>query len=120
MKVLVDNCVAASAATQLAGFGHEVTSVSEMPQDPGDEALLKAALRLGQIVVTLDRDFGELAVLHGARHSGIIRLVGVRAGVHGQAAHEAIERYSAELLRGAIVTVTAGRVRVRLLGFSEE
>lgn len=118
MKVLVDNCVAASAAAHLVALGHEVVSISEMPEDPGDEAILDMASSNGQIVLTLDKDFGELAVLHRARHAGIVRLVGISARMHGTAAHEAMQRYAEELSKGAIVTVTPGRVRVRLLGLA--
>jgi hypothetical protein len=33
----------------------------------------------GRVLVTLDKDFGELAIMKGAPHAGIVRLVGIRA-----------------------------------------
>jgi predicted nuclease of predicted toxin-antitoxin system len=120
VKVLVDNCVAASASAQLVSLGHEVVSVADMPADPGDQSLLDLASNEGRVLVTLDKDFGELAVLHRARHAGIVRLVGISAKMHGTAAHQAMQRYGEELSKGAIVTVTPGRVRVRLLGLTGE
>jgi predicted nuclease of predicted toxin-antitoxin system len=30
-----------------------------------------------RVLVTLDKDFGELAIMKGAPHAGIIRLVGI-------------------------------------------
>jgi len=31
------------------------------------------------VLVTLDKDFGELAIVKGALHAGIVRLVAIRA-----------------------------------------
>ena len=40
-----------------------------------------ASLRAdGRVLVTLDKDFGELAILHGVAHAGIVRLVGLVPG----------------------------------------
>jgi predicted nuclease of predicted toxin-antitoxin system len=63
--------------------------------------------------VTLDKDFGELAVVRGARHAGIIRLVNLAARSQGSYAALAAERYQEALSNGAIVTVSSTRVRVR-------
>lgn len=40
--------------------------------------ILAHAVRNGQALVTLDKDFGELAVALGAAHAGIVRLVDFR------------------------------------------
>ena len=82
-------------------------------KDPGDEVLLKQAMMEGRIMVTLDKDFGELAVVRGVRHTGIIRLVNLSVLQHGPACVAAMARHGEELARGAIVTVEPGRVRFR-------
>ena len=43
-----------------------------------------------QSVITLDKDFGELAIVRGLPHRGILRLVDIRAADHGPAAVAAI------------------------------
>ncbi len=63
--------------------------------------------------MTLDKDFGELAIVRGVRHSGIVRLVEVRARDQGRATAKILARYGRELEAGAIVTAEPGRVRVR-------
>jgi predicted nuclease of predicted toxin-antitoxin system len=63
--------------------------------------------------VTLDKDFGELAVVRRVRHSGIVRLVGIRAQQQAGTLERILDRFRAELAAGALVTVQAGRVRIR-------
>lgn len=65
-------------------------------------------------VVTLDKDFGELAVARGAAHHGIIRLVGFSARKPATACLETVVRHESELAAGAIVTAHPGCVRLRL------
>jgi predicted nuclease of predicted toxin-antitoxin system len=66
------------------------------------------------VLVTLDKDFGELAVREGRPHSGIVRLVDISATSQAGACIQALDRYSEELRNGAIVTIEPGRVRLRL------
>jgi hypothetical protein len=56
-----------------------VVWAGEWPEDPGDEAILATALAHGRILVTLDKDFGELAIVRDASHAGIVRIVGFAA-----------------------------------------
>ena len=65
------------------------------------------------MLVTLDKDFGELAVVRAQPHVGIIRLVETPARRQGPVCAAVLERYGTMLARGAIVTVEPGRVRVR-------
>jgi predicted nuclease of predicted toxin-antitoxin system len=113
VKLLVDACVAASAKIALARAGHEAESVADWDQDPGDLAILAHATEHRQTVITLDKDFGELAIVRGLPHRGILRLVDIRAADHGPAAVAAIDAHGAALVKGSIVTVEPGRVRVR-------
>jgi len=63
--------------------------------------------------VTLDKDFGELAIVRGVVHSGVIRIVGISARRQGDVCLRVLERYGAELAKGALVTVDLNRVRIR-------
>jgi predicted nuclease of predicted toxin-antitoxin system len=113
VKVLVDACIAGSVATALADAGHDVECVVDWPVDPGDASILAHALAGGQVVLTLDKDFGELAVVRGQAHGGIVRLVGFPTARQAAAAAAALKRYADELGRGALVTVEPGRTRIR-------
>jgi predicted nuclease of predicted toxin-antitoxin system len=79
VKLLLDTCVRGKACDELSAAGHDVIWSGAWPQDPGDEEILAPAHRDGRVMVTLDKDFGELAMVHGSAHSGILRLVNIAA-----------------------------------------
>jgi predicted nuclease of predicted toxin-antitoxin system len=82
-------------------------------EDPGDEEILAKAHDEGRVLVTLDKDFGELAVVRRIPHSGIVRLVNFPARQQGRVALQIIAHYAEELRSGAIITVDSRRIRVR-------
>jgi predicted nuclease of predicted toxin-antitoxin system len=83
MKVLLDTCIWGGAKQTLEAAGHDVIWSGDWPSDPGDEAILAQAYREGRGLVTLDKDFGELAVVYGQPHTGILRLVNLTARQQG-------------------------------------
>ena len=93
--------------------GHEVEWVGDWATDPGDDEILAHAEQRGQVVVTLDKDFGELAVVYGSAHAGILRLDDFQSSQQASACLRVIETHAAELVPGAIVTVEPGRIRIR-------
>lgn len=113
MKLPLDTGVAGSASQVHRAAGHDVEWCAEWPEDPGDEAILARAFEEQRIVVTLDKDFGELAVLHRQPYVGIVRLSGIKAQQQGERVLEIISRYGDELTGGAIVTIEPGRIRIR-------
>lgn len=113
MKLLLDSCIWPGAKATLERAGHEVEWVGDWTSDPGDEEILAHAARHQQVIVTLDKDFGELAVVFDATHAGIVRLVDFRSSLQASACLRVIEAHAAELAGGAIVTAERGRTRVR-------
>lgn len=97
----------------LRGHGHDVIWAGDWDRDPGDEVILHMAHAEARVLVTLDKDFGELAILRRQPHSGIVRLVGLASHEQGPACHQVLVQYGDELLAGAIATVEGHRVRVR-------
>ena len=113
MKVLLDTCVWGGARGVLESAGHDVIWSGAWAEDPGDEEILRRAHGDGRVLITLDKDFGELAVLHGQPHSGIVRLVGFGARQQGPVCRQVLARHGHELLAGAIVTAEPGKLRIR-------
>ncbi|WP_437677135.1 DUF5615 family PIN-like protein [Sorangium sp. So ce131] len=113
MKVLLDTCVAPRAATLLRSLGHDVEHVGDWPEDPGDVAILAHAHADGRVLVTLDKDFGELVIVQGQPHAGVVRLVDIPSRQQGDACAEVLARFGDELQAGAIVTLDTRRVRIR-------
>jgi predicted nuclease of predicted toxin-antitoxin system len=113
VKLLLDTCVSGGAVDALKAAGHDVVWVGDWPADPGDDEILALAYQAGRILITLDKDFGELVVVREQAHAGIIRLVVLSASQQASACLIALNRYGTELQSGAIVTVEPGRIRVR-------
>jgi len=61
----------------------------------------------------MDKDFGELAIVYGLPHSGILRLVNLRARQQATVCSYVLALYGKELESGAIVTAEPGRLRIR-------
>ncbi|SRR5260370_25792610 len=113
MKVLLDTCVWGGAKAELQAAGHDVVWTRDLAHDPGDEDILAQAHREERVLVTLDKDFGELAIRRSLPHHGIVRLVNFSARQQGAACQQVLAKYCDELTQGAIITVEAGRVRIR-------
>ena len=75
LEGLLDTCVWGGVRKTLSEAGHDVIWAGDWSSDPGDEEILLRAHRESRVLVTLDKDFGELAVVRGQAHSGIVRLV---------------------------------------------
>lgn len=115
MKVLLDACICSRARHELEAAGHDVSHVGASYPSVTDDEILDRAHREGRVLITLDKDFGEWAVLHGRPHSGIVRIVGHRSGQQGDVCLHVLQRYAQELAAGALVTVEPGHVRIRAL-----
>jgi len=113
MKILLDTCVWGKAADELRAAGQDVVWAGDWTVDPGDEEILRQAYRQGRTLVTLDKDFGELAVVRGQQHCGIVRIVNASARQQARLILHVLRNYETELRAGAMVTVEPGRVRIR-------
>lgn len=113
MKLLLDSCVWGGALKTLQDAGHDVVWSGNWSKDPGDMEILAAAHREGRILVTLDKDFGELALVRRIPHSGILRLVNFSAKQQAIVCMEVLGLHGDELRAGAIITAEPGRLRIR-------
>jgi len=113
MKLLLDTCVWGGSRKELENVGHDVQWAGDWAEDPGDDEILFQAHNEGRILVTLDKDFGEMAIVKGIPHSGIVRLVNVSAREQGTVCAGIIAKYGEELQSGTIITAEPGRLRIR-------
>ena len=113
MRLLVDACVAGSVVDTLRKAGFDVQSVLEWGQDPGDRVILQRAYRAGQVLITRDKDFGELIFRDKEPHNGLLRLAG-KMSYAEQIARilAALANHSADLEHRAVVTVDIDSIRV--------
>lgn len=113
MRVLLDACVWGGVRQALSDAGHDVIWAGDWPADPGDEEILERARQERRVLVTLDKDFGELAIVHRVPHSGIVRLVAMSTSRQVEVSLAVLSRYASQLEAGAIVTADAHRIRLR-------
>ena len=118
MKVLLDTCVWGKARVEIQNAGHDVVWAGDWPEDPGDAEILAIAHSQERVFVTLDKDFGDLAIHHGLPHHGIIRLVDLSSSEQARSCIDVLGRFGEKLLEGTIVTVEIHRLRVRPPGES--
>jgi len=112
VKLLLDSCVPGGLKTQLINSGYDVVWTGDWNEDPGDEEILATAFREGRILITLDKDFGELAIVRRSPHCGILRLVNFNTKQQSAKCLQALENYGDELSSGAIATAEPGRTRI--------
>ncbi|MDZ4772860.1 MAG: DUF5615 family PIN-like protein [Planctomycetota bacterium] len=105
MRILLDTYVSGRVGEQIREHGCDVLWSGDMQSDPGDDELLALTLRERRILVTLDKDFGERAVLKRRSHRGVLRLVGSKPSDRERICRSALELYQTELSLGALVTV---------------
>lgn len=113
MKLLLDTCVWGGAVKELQAAGHDVLWAGLWTEDPGDAEILARAYSEGRILVTLDKDFGELAIVRQQPHCGILRLVNLAARQQASVCLHVLALHGEELESGAIVTAEPGRLRIR-------
>lgn len=112
MRFLVDRCAGHRLAEWLHNKGHDALEALALGPDPGDKALLELAESENRILITIDKDFGELIFLHRVSHAGLIRLPDVRMSQRIKMIEEIIETYGPELEERAVITLQGRRIRI--------
>lgn len=99
MNLIADESVDFNIILHLRKNGYMVFSISEDSPGISDDAVLKIALEKESIVLTEDKDFGELVYRFKRKNMGIIliRLIGVEVEVKLKIIQEVFEKYFAEM-----------------------
>lgn len=122
MRWLVNENVSATVVRALRNRGHDVLSVKESLRGAADPAVLAVAQSDQRVLVTHDKDFGELAFRFGLPAGcGVVlfRLSGTDPESDNQRVLEVLE--SSVAWAGHFAVVTDDRVRIRPLpGAPEE
>ncbi len=114
MKFLLDVCLSSAALVQLLkDAGHEPISAFALNPSADDAELLETARIQEMVLVTEDRDFGELVVVHEIPHGPIIRLVRMSVRQYCRAMQEVLSAHADELQGSVLLTVSRGGIRIR-------
>lgn len=115
MKFLLDRCAGRRLADWLREAGHDVSESRLRGPDPGDAELLAWAAAEDRVLVTLDKDFGQLVFTGNALHRGIIRLPDVPAARRIELVRQILAEIPAADIASMVVTVRGDRIRVSRL-----
>jgi predicted nuclease of predicted toxin-antitoxin system len=74
MRAVVDECTGSVIARCLESFGHDVISISDEYPGLPDERVLELAVQLDRLLITNDKDFGEMVFRERRLHRGVILL----------------------------------------------
>lgn len=112
MRFLVDECTGPEVARYLRGQSHEVFSVYEEARGMVDDEILVKAHSEAWILITNDRDFGEMIFRESRPHRGIVflRLRDERAPSKIAAIDRLLASYEGRLA-DEFVVVSDGQVR---------
>jgi predicted nuclease of predicted toxin-antitoxin system len=117
MRFLLDQDVYAKTVSFLRNADHDVTRVAELGLSRAiDETILETARAQNRILITRDRDYGNLVFVRSLG-SGVIYLrisPATLASVHAELSR-VISRYSQDQLSQAFVVVTKDGHRFRQL-----
>ncbi|MCY3570325.1 MAG: DUF5615 family PIN-like protein [Chloroflexi bacterium] len=117
MKFLLDVCAASrSLQFMLLSEGHDVLSAIDVGPTATDTELLDLARVQERVLITEDKDFGELVFVRRQPHVGIIRFTNLTVDEKVVAMRELLEQHSAALGERCIVVVTRNRIRIRRNG----
>ena len=116
MRFLADENVSRLVVDGLRAAGFDVVTVVATSAGTPDDEVLSAADRDGRILITEDRDFGELVVRQRLAVLGVILIALDRLSNAAEAARVTeVARAHADRMAGNLLVVEPGRVRVRPL-----
>ena len=118
MRLFLDQGLPRTAVVRLHSAGVEAVHVGDRGlATASDSKILEIGRQEGMVVVTLDADFHTLLALSGATGPSVIRIriEGLRAENLARLLVNVLQVCSDDLLRGAMVSVTANGVRIRHL-----
>jgi predicted nuclease of predicted toxin-antitoxin system len=117
MKLLLDANLSPRLLRPLRAAGHDVAHVAELGLlTASDRTILDRAEADGFIVVTADSDFPMMLALTGAAMPSVVLLRGVTEltpDAHGQLLAANLPAVREDLERGAVVSLSPDRIRVR-------
>jgi predicted nuclease of predicted toxin-antitoxin system len=113
LRFLADESCDFAVVRALRDHGHDVAAVADGSMGADDEAVLGAALRANRILLTEDKDFGQLyyAGAHPAGGVILLRFPAVARRALADAVVELVDREGARLA-GCFVVVQPGHVRI--------
>lgn len=114
MKLVADESVDKGIVGLLRKEGHDVVYIAELDPGISDDIVLSIARESGALLVTADKDFGELVFRQQLLHSGVmlLRLAGLSPNAKPNLVAAAIKERGPQL-ENSFSVVSPGWIRIR-------
>jgi predicted nuclease of predicted toxin-antitoxin system len=114
VKIVADESVDKQIVDRLRANGHDVLFIAELDPGVDDETVLSHSRQANAILLTADKDFGELVFRQHLLNSGVllIRLAGVNPDLKANLVAATFDQHAEELNAGFSVLST-GALRMR-------
>ncbi|HEX5273526.1 MAG TPA: DUF5615 family PIN-like protein [Gemmataceae bacterium] len=114
MNLVADENIDRGVVERLRRDGHAVDWIAEISPSVSDEEVLGRAAASGAVLITEDKDFGELVYRRQLSHAGVllVRLEGLDNAAKAEVVSQAVRDNAAEL-PGAFAVVSHDSVRLR-------
>jgi predicted nuclease of predicted toxin-antitoxin system len=116
MRFLADENVSSQIVERLRADGHDVIAVAQSGQGASDAHVIQMANAEGRVLITEDRDFGELIIRQRLGIVGVMLLELDRLTNTAEVSRvgEVVSTY-ADKLAGNLVVIEPARLRLRRL-----
>ncbi|MDQ7779065.1 MAG: DUF5615 family PIN-like protein [Planctomycetota bacterium] len=117
MNFLADECIDRQIVARLRQEGHHVRYVADMAPGTSDGDVLDIANRGTSLLLTTDKDFGELMFRQHRLAHGVmlVRLTGLSSALKAELIESVVSQHGAEL-QHAFTVITPGAIRIRRTG----
>ena len=114
MKFLVDESAGNSIVNLLRSLGHDVLSIAENYSGIDDTEVLSIAFKEDRVLITNDKDFGELVYRFSLPHKGVIllRLQDESASNRIEVVHSLLQNYIDRVADNFIIA-SEDKIRIR-------
>ena len=114
MKLVADESVEKQIVERLRREGHDALYIAELEPGVTDDVVLRRANESNMLLVTADKDFGELVFRQGLADSGVVllRLAGLSPEAKSEVVADVLRERESELPK-AFTVVSPGMVRIR-------
>ena len=114
MTFLADEGVDRQIVERLRVDGYQVAYIAEMSPGITDEIVLMESRVSDSVLITADKDFGDLVYRQGHASTGVllIRLGGLTPAMKAETVSRAIQEHSQEL-SGVFAVLSPGNIRIR-------
>ena len=114
MKFVADEGVDGAVVQVLRSASHEILYIAEAAPGLTDDEVLELANSQDALLLTADKDFGELVFRLGQAHTGVVllRLMGLASALQAQIVDEVIEQHGTQMQQ-TFTVITPKMVRIR-------